>query len=75
MFLVSFGGGGVDSMLYGYIPQRLLALYRTRPDIPVLYLRDALQDLENTTARLERMMRRMHMRLDAIAPAGDVGFH
>lgn len=52
------------------------ALYRTRPDIPVvLFLRDALQDLENTAARLERMMRRMHMRLDAIAPAGDVGFY
>lgn len=36
-------------------------------------LRQALQDLESTAGRLERMFRRLHMRLDAVNP-GDVSF-
>lgn len=35
--------------------------------------RQALEEMENTAARLERMFRRLHVRLDAVSP-GDVSF-
>ena len=35
--------------------------------------RHALEEMDKTTARMERMFRRLHMRLDAVNP-GDVSF-